>query len=198
MRKILAALSLVVSASLVSFAVAKDTGAEVGSAAPAFTLEDHEGKKVSLADFKDKIVVIEWINPSCPFVVRHYKAKTQANLSTKYAEKGVVWLAINSTKDCTNEANKAWVAEHGLNFKILNDASGEIGHAYGAKTTPHMFVVDKTGKIAYAGAMDDDADGKKGDKRVNHIEAALEDLLAGKAVRTPSSKPYGCSVKFKA
>jgi peroxiredoxin len=196
MRKAFSALTAIVAISLASHVMAGDTAAQVGSAAPAFSLEDQDGKKISLADYKDKIVVLEWTNPGCPVVQRHYKAKTMTTLATKYADKGVVWLAINSTNTATNATNKEWVTEQKLSYPVLNDASGSTGIAYGAKTTPHMFVIDKTGKLVYAGGIDNDPKGNA-DAPVNYVGKALDELLAGKAVTTSTSKAYGCSVKFK-
>ena len=196
-RFLLGAVPVLLAAALVTArAVADEAGVEPGAAAPTFSLENQDGKKVSLEDYKGKLVVLEWVHPGCPFVVRHYKAKTMATLAEKYAGKGVVWLAINSTKDATNETNKKWVEEHSLSYPILNDSEGKTGHAYGAKTTPHMFIISKEGKVVYAGGIDDDPKGDKSD-RVNYVEKALDEVLGGKAVSTPKTKSYGCSVKFK-
>jgi len=164
--------------------------------AKMFTLEDHNGKTVKLEDYKDKIVVLEWINPSCPYVVRHYKADTFVGLAKAYEKKDVVWLAVNSTHSTANAKNKAWAEKHDVPYRILNDASGEVGKAYGAKTTPHMFIV-KDGKVVYNGAIDNDPRGNKGDATINYVDQALRELLAGSAVSTPKTKPYGCGVKYK-
>ncbi|MEZ0229002.1 MAG: redoxin domain-containing protein [Planctomycetota bacterium] len=198
MRKlILGAASLLLGVALVApLAVGKDAAIDVGAAAPAFELQDHNGKNVKLADFKDKIVVLEWIHPGCPFVVKHYDAKTMTTLANKYAEKGIVWLAINSTKDVKNDENKKWADKYEVKYPILNDGDGKTGHAYGATNTPHMYIVGKDGKLAYIGAIDDDASMKKADK-TNYVQKALDELLEGKAVSTPKTKAYGCSVKFK-
>lgn len=171
-------------------------GASVGALAPTFTLEDQSGKKVSLADFAGKIVVLEWVNPDCPFVQRHYKAKTMITLAEKYRPKGVIWLAINTTRYMNKDTNKQWVAQHRLPYPILDDHLGHVGKLYGAKTTPHMFIIDQLGKLVYAGAIDDDPGGIKGKEAVNYVERALEELLAGKPVSQPQTKPYGCTVKY--
>lgn len=169
--------------------------AAVGAAAPAFTLNDQNGKPVSLADFAGKTVVLEWINPDCPFVQRHYKAKTFSTLADKYRGKDVVWLAINTTKYATAADNAKWIASNGLSYAILDDHTGAVGRLYGAKTTPHMFVIDPKGVVQYAGAIDDDPQGGK-PQPANYVDAALADVLAGKPVATPQTKPYGCSVKY--
>jgi len=161
---------------------------------PPFTLTDHQGKKVRLADYRGKIVVLEWINPDCPYSRRHYDNGGMKSLATKYAPKGVVWLAINSTHYWTNEKNKGWVDKHALPYPILNDQSGDVGRAYGAKTTPDMRIIDATGALAYSGAIDDPKGG--GPKPVNYVAKALDELLAGKKVSVPQSKPYGCTVKY--
>jgi peroxiredoxin len=171
-------------------------GVAVGEKAPSFTLTDTAGNQVSLSDFEGKIVVLEWLNPDCPFVQRHYKAGTMKNLATAYADKGVVWLTINSTNYMDAEANAKFKADEKLSYTILVDQSGEVGHLYGAQTTPHMYIIDSHGTIAYMGAIDDDPRGSSDDPK-NYVAAALDELLAGKAVTTAETKPYGCSVKYK-
>ena len=172
--------------------VAPTASVSAASPAPAFSLEDQDGKAVNLADLKGKIVVLEWTNPDCPFVQRHYQADTMTmtKLASKYKDSGVVWLAINSTNYMGRDKYKAWIKEHNLPYTILDDHTGAVGKTYGAKTTPHMFVIDKVGSIAYQGAIDDQA------SKVNYVAQALEELLAGKAVSIPQTKPYGCSVKY--
>ena len=168
--------------------------AKVGDAAPEFSLKDQNGKPVKLSDFKDKIVVIHWFNEDCPFIQRHYdEMKTFTKLDDKYRDKGVVQLAISSTGASTAADNKKWVEAHAMKFPILNDPDKAVALAYGAKTTPHCFVIDKAGKIAYRGAIDNDPNGSKAD-RVNYVEKALDELLAGKPVSEPETKSYGCSV----
>ncbi len=169
--------------------------AKIGQAAPNFTLEDQNGKKVNLSDYAGKIIVLEWTNPGCPVVQRHYKAKTMTTLQEKYAKQDVIWLAVNSTHDVTNSVDLAWASEQGISYPILNDASGEVGHAYGAKSTPDMFVIDKDGKLVYSGAIDDDSHGDKADK-VNYVSKALDEILAGKPVSIAETKSYGCGVHY--
>lgn len=171
-------------------------GAEVGKTAPDFMGKDLDGKDVKLADFKGKIVVLEWVNMDCPVCQRHVKAKTASNTMTKFAGKPVVWLGVDSTKtaDANKDKIKTWAKDGGLTFPTILDGSGKIGKAYGAQTTPHVFVIDKDGKLAYSGAIDDDPDGKGA--KTNYAEAAVNSLLAGSAVATTTTKPYGCSVKY--
>lgn len=169
--------------------------AQVGQAAPAFSLQDSAGKTVSLSELKGKVVVLAWWNEGCPFIVRHAKAGTLQQIADKYKGQGVTVLAINSTKNTSNDSNRKAAEQFKLNFPVLNDSSGQVGQAYGAKTTPHVFVIDQQGKVAYAGAVDDDPQGQKSD-RVNYLTAAVESVLAGKSVATAETKPYGCSVKY--
>jgi peroxiredoxin len=168
----------------------------VGSQAPDFTLEDQNGNRVSLSDFSGKVVVLEWINWDCPFVQRHYETGTMAKLSEKFKDQDVVWLAINSTHYAEKSADKEWITKHSLSYPILSDSSGEVGKMYGAKTTPHMYIIDKSGKLVYAGGIDDDPRGES-EKPTNYVKHAIKDVLAGNPVTTPESKPYGCSVKYK-
>jgi peroxiredoxin len=188
-------IACVVMTALIAAAAAGD-GVAVGAAAPNFTLEDTAGAQVSLSDFAGRVVVLEWVNPDCPFVQRHYKAGTMKSLATKYGAQDVVWLTINSTNYMDAEASAAFKAANDLPYPILVDQSGEVGHLYGAATTPHMFVIDGSGTVVYIGAIDDDPRGSS-DAPTNYVAAALDEVLAGEAVSTPETKPYGCSVKYK-
>jgi peroxiredoxin len=170
--------------------------AAVGAAAPAFSLADQSGRKVSLADFAGSVVVLEWINPDCPFVQRHAKAKTMSTLAAKYKDQGVVWLGVNSTHYMDAQANRKWADDNSLGYIVLDDRTGEVGRSYGARTTPHMFVIDKSGTLVYQGAIDDDQSGSKGSAAANYVDAALSEVLAGTPVSAPQTKPYGCSVKY--
>ncbi len=164
--------------------------------APEFTLNDAEGTPISLSKFKGKIVVLEWTNADCPFVKRHYEIGTMKQLAAEYKSKGVEWISINSSKFWSQEKAKRWTADQKLAYPILDDSDGNVGKSYGAKTTPHMFVIAKDGSIAYQGAIDDDADGES-DTPKNYVKAALDELLAGKPVSTSETKSYGCSVKYR-
>jgi peroxiredoxin len=172
-------------------------GATVGAPAPDFTLTDAAGKTHSLKDYAGKVVVLEWTNQGCPFVRAHYAAHTMTTLAQKYADQGVVWLAINSTFSNKPDETVAWTKEQGLTYPTLLDPSGDVGRAYGAKSTPHMFVIGKDGKLAYMGAIDDNPDGKVATPH-NYVDAALSALVAGKPVEVASTKQYGCSVKYAA
>lgn len=165
--------------------------AELGQAAPDFTLQDHQGNPVTLSGFKGKIVVLEWINLECPFVQRHYKEGTFKGMAGAYGPQDVAWLAINSTHWAKPSSNKEWHDTYQLPYPILNDSAGRVGRLYGAKTTPHMFIIDKEGRLVYSGAIDDDASGSLGDKRTPYVRQALENLLAGKMPQTPETKSYG-------
>jgi peroxiredoxin len=175
----------------------------VGEAAPGFTAVDARGKTVNLADFKGRHVVLEWVNPGCPFVVKHYKGNMQATQKGA-VDKGVVWLAVNSTsKDHGDyrapEAMQSWMQGHKASANAtLMDVDGKIGRAYGARTTPHMYVIDPAGKLVYAGAIDSKPTANVADiaSATNHVNAALAETLAGKAVTVASTRAYGCSVKY--
>jgi len=188
---------MIVLAVMAAMPAMAGDGLNVGDTAPAFTLADTEGNQVSLGDFEGKIVVLEWLNPDCPFVQRHYKAGTMKNLATRYDEEGVVWLTINSTNYMDGAANAKFKAENDLPYTILVDQTGDVGRLYGAKTTPHMFIIDNNGSLVYIGAIDDDPRGNKGEPAVNFVAVALGEVLAGNAVTTAETKPYGCSVKYK-
>ncbi|MCW8984419.1 MAG: redoxin domain-containing protein, partial [Thermoanaerobaculales bacterium] len=183
MKHLLRTLMIVFAATVAVPAMAGD-GVSVGDAAPPFTLADTAGNEVSLSDFGGKIVVLEWLNPDCPFVQRHYKAGTMKNLATEYGAKGVVWLTINSTNYMDGAANAKFKADNSLPYTILVDQSGEVGHLYGARTTPHMYIIDGTGTLVYIGAIDDDPRGNKGEPAVNYVAVALDEVLAGKTVTT--------------
>ncbi len=179
--------------------------ATVGQPAPHFSLIDVNGKTVKLSDFKGKTVVLEWTNPGCPFVRKHYQQSNNLpGLQKEATAKNTVWLAINSTEpghaDHLAPAKMgAWMVERGASVSAtLMDADGKVGQAYGAKTTPHLYVVDAAGKLAYAGAIDSIASAKAEDiaKAQNYVRSALADMAAGKPVATPTSPPYGCSVKY--
>jgi peroxiredoxin len=172
---------------------------EKTSKAPDFTLKNYDGTEVKLADYAGKIVVLEWFNYECPFVKYHYeKATTMNDLAAKYKDKNVVWLAINSTAHQETAKNKEFAEKNKILHLILDDSSGKTGKAYGAKTTPHIFIIDTQGNIAYSGAIDNAPLGNvpNDEKLVNYAEKALEELTAGKTVSMPTTKPYGCSVKY--
>jgi len=188
---------MIVLAVVVAMPAIAGEGVSVGDAAPDFTLADSAGNQVSLSQFEGKVVVLEWLNPDCPFVKRHYKAGTMKDLATKYGGEGVVWLTVNSTNYMDGAANAKFKADNDLPYTILVDQSGDVGHLYGAKTTPHMYIIDGSGTLVYIGAIDDDPRGNKGEPAVNYVAVALDEVLAGKSVTNAETKPYGCSVKYK-
>ncbi|HEV8113614.1 MAG TPA: redoxin domain-containing protein [Planctomycetota bacterium] len=174
---------------------------EIGKAAPAFELKDLDGKAVKLADYKGKIVVLEWFNPECPFVVRQHSEGPLKDAAAKATKDGVVWLAINSSgpgKEGNGvEKNKKAVADWKMAYPVLVDEDGTVGMAYGSKNTPTMYIIDAKGMLAYHGAIDNAADGKpEGGTLVNYVESALAEMKAGKAVSKAETKPYGCGVKY--
>lgn len=181
--------------------------ANVGGVAPDFALKDLDGKLIKLADFKGKTVVLEWFNPECPFVKASHTEGSLKGLADKYASNpSIVWLAINSggegRQGYGTETNKKGVESFGLEHPVLLDPDGTVGKAYGATNTPHMFIVDPKGVLVYAGAIDNspDAEGQSpsGGVLVNYVRQALEELGQGKPISVPSTKAYGCSVKYQA
>jgi len=177
--------------------------AELGKPAPTFELKDVNGKAVKLADFRGKTVVLEWFNPGCPFVkYAHGEGPLKDPAKRPGADRAdVVWLAINSSAAGKQgngvELNKTATAEWKMTYPLLIDEKGDVGRLYGAKTTPHMYVIDATGKLVYRGALDNAPLGRPADKEtVNYVQAALADLAAKKPVRTAETQAYGCSVKY--
>jgi len=179
--------------------------AEIGKPAPDFTLTDTKGVSHKLSDFKGKVVVLEWINLGCPYVKGQYGGKNMQGLQKAYGAKDVVWLSICSS--ATGEQGyysaadwNAKIAEHGIAATaVLIDEPGTVGKLYGAKTTPHMYVVAADGTLAYNGAIDSANSTKPSDiaGATNYVAAAVDALLAGKPVATTATKPYGCGVKYK-
>lgn len=176
--------------------------AELGQPAPDFTLTDLDGKTVKLSDHKGKVVVLEWFNPDCPFVKRNHGEGPLKTMAKDVQAKGVVWLAINSGAPgkqghgkATNEAGRD---RYGMTSPILLDETGAVGRAYGAQTTPHMYVVDEAGVLVYRGAIDNAPDGDPSEGTVvrNYVAEALDDVLAKKPVRTKEIEAYGCKVKY--
>jgi hypothetical protein len=180
------------------------TAAAPGTPAPGFTLTDTAGRTVNLADYKGRFVVLEWTNPECPFVQKHYVSKNMQALQKEAGGKDVVWLSINSTSEDSGEYKTGdqmanWMRAQGAAPKAtLIDGKSTTGRAYAAKTTPHMFVVDPTGRIVYNGAIDDKRSANPADTKTanNYVRAALTEAMAGKPVTVASTTPYGCSVKY--
>ncbi len=180
-------------------------GNTVGQAAPDFTLKDVTGKTVMLSGFLGKHVVLEWTNPGCPFVRKHYDGGNMQATQASALAKGVVWLALNSTDkshyDYLEPAKlAAWMVDRRSSpSAMLMDEDGRVGRAYGARTTPHMFIVDPQGRLIYAGGIDSIASARSSDtaRATNYVNAALAEALAGKPLSTATTPPYGCSVKYK-
>lgn len=187
--------AVVVAALLFSERSLAVSAASVGNPAPAFTLKDETGKAHSLAQYRGSVVVLEWTNSRCPFVVHHTREKTMAKTARAFSEK-VVWLAVNSSFFNRPEDSRQWREKNGLGYPTLQDPTGSVGRAYGARTTPHMFVIDAKGVIRYTGAIDDDPHFEK-QRPTNYAHEAIAALLAGKQPSPASTKPYGCSVKYK-
>ena len=176
----------------------------IGSQAPDFRLPDANGKPVTLGQFKGKVVVLEWNNPGCPFVRKHYESGNMQRTQAAARKDGAVWLSINSgapgKQGHMNGAEaKAFVAaQKAQPTAYLLDPQGTVGRRYGAVTTPHMYIIDKAGKLVYAGGIDDKPTADKDDiaGARNHVLAALGEMKAGKKVSVATSRPYGCSVKY--
>jgi peroxiredoxin len=204
MKKISMLFSIIMLVFFVNTTFAK-TKAEIGSEAPNFTLTSAVGKSHSLADFKGKYVVLEWVNFDCPFVKKHYSSNNMQNLQKEMTSKEVVWLSICSSA----EGKQGHFAGQELLDRIkkegskatayLIDEDGSVGKMYGAKTTPHCYVISPEGNLIYAGAIDDkpsaDAEDIKTSK--NLVKSCIDEAISGSAVSTATSKPYGCGVKYK-
>ena len=175
-----------------------------GQVAPDFTLSDTTGKPARLSDYKGKWVVLEWVNPGCPYVQKHYDSRNMQGLQKEFGGREVVWLAVNSTKPSHYDYMKPAVLQGWMKDKggapraTLMDEFGDTGRAYSARTTPQMIVVNPEGRVVYNGAIDDKRSYSPEDVKGarNHVRAALDESLAGKAVSVASTTPYGCSVKY--
>jgi len=201
-------LRTIAAAGLASMALALTASAwaalEIGQPAPDFKAQDLSGTPHSLQEYRGKTVVLEWNNPGCPFVQKHYNSGNMQKLQREFTQRGVVWLTVNSTNPGTGdyktpEAQRAWDDEkHLASTAYLRDPDGTVGKLYGAKTTPHMFVVDSKGVLIYAGGIDDKRSADAGDiaGAKNYVAAALNNVLAGQPVAVSSAPPYGCSVKY--
>lgn len=176
--------------------------AKVGEKAPDFKVKDTEGKEHTLSQYtkEGKIVVLEWFNSGCPFVVKHHQNhKTMKETYERYKDNGVVWLAVNSGAPGKQghglELNREFKKKWEITYPILMDESGTVGRAYDAKTTPHMYIIDKDGILRYAGAIDNDNSAARLGS-INYVDKALREILAGETVEFAETKPYGCSVKY--
>jgi peroxiredoxin len=175
-----------------------------GQPAPDFALPDLSGKTVKLSDLKGKYVVLEWVNPDCPYVQKHYNSANMPGLQKEFAGKQVTWLAINSTRQGHSEFKSeqqmaSWLKQKGAApAATLLDKDSKVGRAYGAVTTPHMYVIDPKGTLVYVGAIDDKRSTRVEDVKTakNYVRTALGEAMAGKPVSTASTSPYGCTVKY--
>ncbi len=176
-----------------------------GQPAPAFELKDAIGKAHKLSDYAGKWVVLEWFNKDCPFVKKHYGSGNMPKLQHEAIEKGAVWLTIASSAKGKQgymeptEASKIALEVKSAATTVLLDASGTTGKSYGAKTTPHMYVIDPKGTVAYAGAIDDNdsSDASVIPKSKNYVMTALTSGFAGKKIETATTRPYGCGIKYQ-
>jgi len=191
------------SLTLLTIALPLFAAVENGQPAPGFTLKDYDGNTVSLSDFAGKTVVLEWMNPGCPFVRKFYDQKHMPAFQKKAAEMGVVWVAINSTNPkhgdyLTPEASKKWATEHGFAGVWLMDEDGTVGKAYGARTTPHMYIINGEGILVYQGGIDDVRDAKPESiaGATNYVMQALKEMKHGKPITHAQTRPYGCTVKY--
>ena len=191
-------------AALAVLAGAARATVEVGQPAPDFTLTDINGQTHSLSDYKGRIVVLEWNNPGCPFVKKHYESGNIPALQKAATAGGIVWLTINSGAPGNEGALsppeiKAWLQENAaMPTAYFCDADGKVGHLYGAKTTPDMYVINANGTLVYKGAIDSirSADAADIARATNYVKAALDALRSGQPIAKPVSEPYGCSVKY--
>ncbi len=189
---------------LLATAASAAAQAKVGEPAPAFTLVDTNGTSRSLAELRGKVVVLEWFNHDCPFVKKHYKSGNMQKLQKQYTAEGVVWLSINSSAPGKQgnvtpaDANELTTAKGAAPTAVLLDPDGAVGRLYGAKTTPHMFVIDQQGVLRYAGAIDSlpSTDQEDVPKATNYVAAAVDAVRAGKPVEVATTQSYGCSVKY--
>ena len=179
--------------------------ARVGQPAPDFSLPDTGGKAVRLADFRGRFVVLEWTNPGCPFVRKHYESGNMGATQKLARDQGVAWLAINSTETASGDYLEPprladWLKQHqGVPTAVLMDPEGTTGRTYDAKTTPHLYIVDPQGMLVYAGGIDSIASARVSDieKATNHVKAALADIAAKRPIAQAVTKPYGCTIKYK-
>jgi peroxiredoxin len=177
---------------------------EIGKAAPNFSLPDTNGKTQSLADFKGKYVVLEWYQPDCPFVGKHYRSGNMQALQKEYTAKGVVWLSIDSSAPGeqgnypAEKLNEFAAKDGAARTALLLDPAGNVGKLYGAQTTPDMYVIDPNGILVYKGAIDNKRSTDLADVKTatNYVKTALDAVLSGKSVATTSTRPYGCNVKY--
>ena len=205
MNKISKLFSLAASAAtLLFFSASVQAAPELGAVAPQFTMIDTNGNEVSTSDLVGKTVVLEWTNHGCPFVQKHYDSGNMQALQSEATGDDIVWLSIISSAEGkqgsvnAEEANQLTEDRNAAPSHVLLDAEGVVGKAYDARTTPHMFIIDPDGKVAYMGGIDDNPSANPADIEgaQNYVRTALSEMKDGKAVSTPASRPYGCNVKY--
>jgi peroxiredoxin len=197
-------LGAIAAFALLGFQPMANASAEIGKPVPDFTAADTNGNTHKLSDFKGKVVVLEWTNAECPYVVKHYDSGNMQKLQETYTAKDVVWLTVNSGKEgkqghvTADQANALIKDKGGKQTAYILDSTGVIGKSYDAKTTPHMYVINQEGTLVYNGAIDDNNSSKQADipTSKNYVVAALDAVLEGKEVETAKTKPYGCGVKY--
>lgn len=199
--------SVLLCGALTLLAPAFVSAQEIGKAAPDFMLTDSHGQKHSLLQYKNKYVVLEWINPECPFVKKHYNSGNMQGLQKKYTETGkdVIWLTITSSAEGKQgyltpaAANAEVEKQKAVPTAFLLDYDGAVGKLYGAKTTPHMYVINPEGTLIYKGAIDSNSSADPEDIKtsVNYVSKALDEAMAGNPVEVSSTEAYGCSIKYK-
>ncbi len=196
--------TMVLALGLAAVSAGVQANAVVGQTAPAFSVTDSRGKTVSLADFKGKHVVLEWVNPGCPFVQKHYNSGNLPGTQQRATAQGVVWLAVSSTARSASDYKppaelEAWLkSKQAAPSATLMDDEGKLGRAYGARTTPHLYLIDPAGKLIYAGAIDSKPTANPADiaTAVNYVNQALGEALAGKPVSQATTTAYGCTIKY--
>jgi peroxiredoxin len=179
-------------------------GVEVGQPAPDFSLPDTNGQNHQLSQYKGKWVVLEWYNPDCPFVRKHYGSGNMQSLQKEFTAKGVVWLSIDSSAPGqegnypADKLNEIASSQGVSRTALLLDPDGKVGHAYGAKTTPDMYIINPEGKLVYEGAIDSKPTTVVADLKTatNYVKVALDSSMTGKSVSQTVTRPYGCSVKY--
>ena len=195
------AMTIIILGAGMQFATAQ---AVIGAAAPAFTLTDSNGRNPSLADFKGKTVVLEWTSHECPYVGKHYGGNNMQALQKKWTGQGVVWLSVISSAPgqpgyvSPRQANKLTADRGAAPTAVLFDPTGKVGHAYGARTTPHMYVINGEGTLVYKGGIDDQPTARLQDLKGarNFVDQALSEIAQGKPVSVAASRAYGCSIKY--
>jgi peroxiredoxin len=203
-RTTLAGLAAVAGRGLLASPACAAGLAKVGEAAPGFNISATNGQSVSLTDQRGKIVVLEWTNHDCPYVRKHYESGNMQALQKEITAQGVVWLTLISSSPGTQgyvspkQADELTASRKASPTAVLLDPTGVVGKAYGATNTPHMYIIDKAGLLVYAGAIDDRPTTRRADIQGahNYVRAALEDMAAGRAVQTPVTRAYGCTVKY--